>query len=57
MNSQREPFGYLRLEQALAASAGLPAEAIKDRLLLSLESFRRGEAYSDDVTLVVAKIL
>jgi sigma-B regulation protein RsbU (phosphoserine phosphatase) len=57
MNSQKEPFGYLRLEQALAESAGLPAEAIKDRLLASLERFRKGEAYSDDVTLVVAKIL
>jgi sigma-B regulation protein RsbU (phosphoserine phosphatase) len=57
MDSRREPFGYGRLEHCLAGSAGLSAEEIKDRLLASLERFRKGEAYADDVTLVVAKIL
>jgi serine phosphatase RsbU (regulator of sigma subunit) len=57
MNPKSEPFGYGRLEGALAAASHLPAEGIKKELLKSLESFRQGEDFSDDVTLVVAKII
>jgi sigma-B regulation protein RsbU (phosphoserine phosphatase) len=57
MNRKSEPFGYGRLEGTLAASAHLPAEEIKKEVLARLETFREGEELSDDVTLVVAKII
>jgi len=57
MNRAREPFGYGRLEGMLAASSHLPADGIKKELLRRLESFRQGEEFGDDVTLVVAKII
>ncbi len=57
MNKKSEPFGYERLEGTLASSSHLPAEGIKTELLKRLESFRQGEEISDDVTLVVAKII
>ncbi len=57
MNPKSEPFGYVRLEGTLAASSHLPAEDIKKELLKRLETFRQGEELSDDVTLVVAKII
>jgi sigma-B regulation protein RsbU (phosphoserine phosphatase) len=57
MNPRSEPFGYGRLEGTLAASSHLPADGIKNELLKRLELFRQGEAFGDDVTLVVAKII
>ena len=57
MNRAREPFGYVRLEGTLAATSHLPADGIKKELLKRLESFRQGEDFGDDVTLVVAKII
>jgi sigma-B regulation protein RsbU (phosphoserine phosphatase) len=57
MNRKSEPFGYGRLEGTLAASAHLSAEEIKKEVLAKLERFRDGEELSDDVTLVVAKII
>ncbi len=57
MNKKSEPFGYGRLEGTLAQSSHLPADGIKKELLKSLESFRQGEEFSDDLTLVVAKII
>ena len=57
MNRAREPFGYRRLEEMLAASSHLPADGIKKELLKRLDSFRQGEDFADDVTLVVAKII
>jgi sigma-B regulation protein RsbU (phosphoserine phosphatase) len=56
MNPASEPFGYGRLEGTLAASAHLPADGIKKELLKRLDSFRHGQDFADDVTLVVAKI-
>jgi sigma-B regulation protein RsbU (phosphoserine phosphatase) len=57
MNPKREPFGYQRLEAALAQTSHLPAEGVKKELLRRLDSFREGEDFGDDVTLVVAKIV
>jgi sigma-B regulation protein RsbU (phosphoserine phosphatase) len=57
MNRASEPFGYGRLEGTLAASSDLPADGIRKELLNRLESFREGEDFGDDVTLVVAKII
>jgi sigma-B regulation protein RsbU (phosphoserine phosphatase) len=57
MNPKSEPFGYSRLEGTLSASCHLPADDIKKELLKRLDSFRQGEDLSDDVTLVVAKII
>jgi phosphoserine phosphatase RsbU/P len=57
MNPKSEPFGYGRLEGTLSASSHLPAEGIKKELLKRLQSFRQGEEFADDVTLVVAKII
>jgi serine phosphatase RsbU (regulator of sigma subunit) len=41
----------------LALSSHLPADGIKKELLKRLETFRQGEDFGDDVTLVVAKII
>ena len=57
MNPRSEPFGYGRLAGMLAASSHLPADGIKKELLKRLETFRQGEDFGDDVTLVVAKII
>jgi sigma-B regulation protein RsbU (phosphoserine phosphatase) len=57
MNRASEPFGYGRLEGMLGASSHLPADGIKKELLKRLETFRQGEDFGDDVTLVVAKII
>ncbi len=57
MNRAREPFGCDRLEGMLAASSHLPADGIKKELLKRLDSFRQGQDFDDDVTLVVAKII
>ena len=57
MNRASEPFGYGRIEGMLAASSHLPADGIKKELLKRLETFRQGEDFGDDVTLVVAKII
>jgi serine phosphatase RsbU (regulator of sigma subunit) len=57
MNPSSEPFGYGRLEDVLAASSHLPAESIKKELLKRLDTFRRGQDFGDDVTLVVAKMV
>jgi sigma-B regulation protein RsbU (phosphoserine phosphatase) len=57
MNPVSEPFGYGRLEGTLAASSHLTADGIKKELLKRLESFRQGQDFGDDVTLVIAKII
>ena len=57
MNARSEPFGYGRLEGTLAASSHLTADGIKKELLARLDTFRQGQAFDDDVTLVVAKII
>jgi sigma-B regulation protein RsbU (phosphoserine phosphatase) len=57
MNARSEPFGYGRLEATLAASSHLSADGIKKELLTRLDSFRQGQDFADDVTLVVAKII
>lgn len=57
MNPRMEPFGYERLEAFLTECAYLPAERIKEELLRRIDGFRSGEAFGDDVTLVVTKII
>ncbi len=57
MNPRMEPFGYRRLEELLTQCAHLPADRIKEELLKRLDGFRSGEAFADDVTLVVTKII
>lgn len=57
MNPRMEPFGYARLEALLTECAHLPADRIKEELLKRLDGFRNGEAFGDDVTLVVTKII
>jgi sigma-B regulation protein RsbU (phosphoserine phosphatase) len=57
MNPLKEPFGYARLEALLTECAHLPADRIKEELLKRLDRFRGGEAFGDDVTLVVTKII
>jgi len=53
---QGEFFGEERLQAAIRAEAGLPAAALRDRLIAQVEEFRGAARQEDDVTLVVAKL-
>jgi phosphoserine phosphatase RsbU/P len=57
MNPRMEPYGYARLAALLTECAHLSADRIKEELLKRLDRFRSGEAFADDVTLVVTKII
>jgi sigma-B regulation protein RsbU (phosphoserine phosphatase) len=52
-----EDYGVARLRQLVQDAAGLSATALGERILEDLEGFMGGAAPSDDVTLVVVKIL
>lgn len=55
VNRAEEEFGEGRLMQVLLNSAGMSAGTIKDNLVASLSSFRRGEELRDDTTFVVLR--
>jgi sigma-B regulation protein RsbU (phosphoserine phosphatase) len=50
-------FGYERLESTVCASLGGSAQAVCDRVLTSLQSFRGETPQVDDITLVAVKAL
>lgn len=56
-DSRGEQFGLERLERVLAKSAALDPEALADRLLAELRSFRGATGFEDDLTLLVADVL
>jgi serine phosphatase RsbU (regulator of sigma subunit) len=53
---QGEPFGYERVQKALAGPAGTATE-VRDRLLASVSAHTRGGQAEDDQTLVVLRYL
>lgn len=56
MNSQKELYGFERLEIALRYSAGLSPEALIDRLISDIISFSGNSEQHDDITLVAIEI-
>ncbi|HEX7705319.1 MAG TPA: SpoIIE family protein phosphatase [Thermoanaerobaculia bacterium] len=55
-NEAGDSFGLDRLA-SLAATCNLSAPDIRDAIVASLATFRQGTAQSDDVTIVVARVL
>jgi phosphoserine phosphatase RsbU/P len=53
----REEYGTQRLRAGLEAHAGLAAPELGERLLADLDAFLGEEPASDDVTLIVVKVL
>ena len=51
-NADEDLFGLERLEESLAAAAGLPADAAANALLSAVDAWS-GRAPGDDLTLVV----
>jgi sigma-B regulation protein RsbU (phosphoserine phosphatase) len=49
---QGTPFGLTRIQETLAGLAGLPAQAVCDKLLQTLLTYQDGSNQDDDVTLV-----
>ncbi len=56
-NHQDEMFGYERLAQALRLWGGAPAQDVIRGIRQELERFTQGTPQSDDVTLVVCRIV
>ena len=46
------PFGLSRIIETLSGLVGLPAQAVCDRLLQTLQDYQAGSNQDDDVTLV-----
>ena len=59
MNSVGEPFGYARTEEMIrrACAEDLSSEDLIDRILGEVDAFRGDVPQSDDMTLVVVKVL
>ena len=55
VDPDRELFGEKRLEASLQLLSGRSAEDVSDGVLAALESFRRGEPVTDDLTLMVLR--
>ncbi|MGH9457781.1 MAG: PP2C family protein-serine/threonine phosphatase [Thermoanaerobaculia bacterium] len=55
VNAEGEPFGFARLEAAIAAADGTPP-SIRDHLLRAIWEFRGSVPQNDDVTLVVVQV-
>ncbi|MCX5801069.1 MAG: SpoIIE family protein phosphatase [Candidatus Eisenbacteria bacterium] len=55
MNVSREQFGQERLERLLLSSIDAPAEAVMQRIIDEVASFRGAAKQNDDLTLVVLK--
>lgn len=57
MNQADEEWGEARLLEAVEACAGLPAEAVIDRVIAAADAFAGGARQHDDMTLVVVRVL
>ncbi len=55
-NRRGEMFGVVRLEAALRKAAGLPANAIIERVFAEVEGFATGVPQADDMTAIALKI-
>jgi sigma-B regulation protein RsbU (phosphoserine phosphatase) len=56
LNLTGEEFGETRLKRILAASLGLGAEAIRDRVIEGVRTWCQGTPQHDDMTFVVMKV-
>jgi serine phosphatase RsbU (regulator of sigma subunit) len=52
---ERELFGFPRLREALAGQQEAPLDALKKKVLDSVEAFSRGASQSDDITLLLVR--
>jgi sigma-B regulation protein RsbU (phosphoserine phosphatase) len=52
---QGTPFGLQRIKDALAGLSGLPAQAVCDSLLQTLQDYQQGSNQDDDLTLVAIR--
>jgi len=55
-NPELELYGNERFESLLLKNRDLDSEELKGKILADMEEFGRGQAQSDDVTLVIVKI-
>jgi sigma-B regulation protein RsbU (phosphoserine phosphatase) len=55
INPSREQFGQERLEKLLLSSIDMPADAVMQRIIDEVASFRGSARQNDDLTLVVLK--
>jgi sigma-B regulation protein RsbU (phosphoserine phosphatase) len=55
-NPDGDLFGYQRVQRAFADSGDLEPGRTVARLVESAETFRSGEAFADDVTLMVLRV-
>jgi sigma-B regulation protein RsbU (phosphoserine phosphatase) len=53
----QEEYGVTRLLRSLEAHGALPAKELGERLMTDLKGFAEGEAPTDDITLIVVKVL
>ena len=51
-NTQKEPFGYERVEELLYEIATLPLDTARDHLFTALKQHCQRETFSDDVTIL-----
>ncbi|HVG39685.1 MAG TPA: SpoIIE family protein phosphatase [Pyrinomonadaceae bacterium] len=57
LNVRGEEFGTDQLQEIALASAGLPAEEIKERIIKAVSDWCQDEPQHDDITLVVMKVV
>ncbi|MDT8357606.1 MAG: SpoIIE family protein phosphatase [Methanomicrobiaceae archaeon] len=57
MNDREELFGEERLRSILLKNRGLPADALAKVILDEIDLFSSGEPQSDDITLLIVKVL
>ncbi len=57
MNSEKEMYGFERLQETLAQCMNLAAADVRDRLLKSLKNHAGAARQHDDMTVVVVKVL
>jgi len=50
-------YGLDRLKQVVSEHAGIPAEALRQRLIQDLDFFRKGADQADDITCIVMRFL
>ncbi len=56
-NPQGDMYGLDRLKQVVSEHAGIPAEALRQRLIQDLDFFRKGADQADDITCIVMRFL
>jgi serine phosphatase RsbU (regulator of sigma subunit) len=57
MNARSEEFTEKRIEDVIREMSGASAEEMKDRIITKVREFSKGVPQSDDITLIVIKVL